>query len=42
MLSGDDFRSDLSRGLANTDIDCDNNFSVGYPKVLKYWDTYNH
>ena len=29
MLSGDAFRSDLWRGLANTDVDRDNKVSIG-------------
>ena len=29
MLSGDASRSDLKRGLANTDVDRDNNVSIG-------------
>ena len=29
MLSGDAFTSDLRRGMANTDVDHDNNVSSG-------------
>ena len=29
MLSGDDLRSNLKRGLAQTDVNRDNNVSIG-------------
>ena len=36
LLSGDDFRSDLWRGLANTVIDCDKNILISEMTSLIY------